>query len=686
MTAPLRLRLLGGFQLRDATGKTVSLNLRKAQALLAYLAVSAGQSAPRETLAGLLWGEFEQQRARQSLRQALLALTKALARSEGPVLRMESHDVSLVPGALAVDVVEFEGLIAEGSPSSLATAAALYGGEFVPGLRLDAPDFEDWLSATRGRLRDLALKALVDLLTYQEGAGEFCRALVTAKQALRIDPYREDLHRRLMGLYVRQDMRSSALAQYGYCREILSRELGVKPDEATTRLYQEIRRQEHMAAVPPPASVPAPRIPAAPSGGAVAAHYRALVGQLGTEGPIETALASVLRGARLEMKRGAWDSARQILDQALPGEEMPRAAGQPHSLEIDIHLLRATLAESGGDVARAGTCLAAAEGLAERLSDRPRLTQCLLARARLLERTGEHEAAVGSARRGLTLARHLEDDGVWLEQERLLARLHLIGPRGEAMIEQLKRRAERHEALGLIVDAAETVALLTVARALGGDLVAAAADAQRALDLAETAACKVSFAAALEAQGLVRLWREDFEAARASFGKALTLAEARGDLPRCYLLGGFAAVALLATGRHEEGLAGMDRALTLAARLGTRFLVPCFKAWAAEAACRRGGRGDLLALGREAFSRATAANQPWAASIASRALALAALRADPPDLHEARRSVKWALDTQSGLGLTFEVARSRRVQARVREAQRGNRVAPADGDMADLPV
>jgi DNA-binding SARP family transcriptional activator len=132
--------------------------------LLAYLAVSAGQSASRETLAALLWGEFEQQRARQSLRQVLLSLTKAFAVCDSPVLRIESQQVSLVPGSIVVDVVEFEGLMREASPAALAEAAGLYRGDFLIGLRLDAPDFEDWQSGIQGRLHDLALKGLGELL------------------------------------------------------------------------------------------------------------------------------------------------------------------------------------------------------------------------------------------------------------------------------------------------------------------------------------------------------------------------------------------------------------------------------------------------------------------------------------------------------------------------------------------
>ena len=53
--AHLSLQLFGGFQLkRDA--RRLAVPARKAQALLAYLALSAGRLGRRDTLTTLLWG------------------------------------------------------------------------------------------------------------------------------------------------------------------------------------------------------------------------------------------------------------------------------------------------------------------------------------------------------------------------------------------------------------------------------------------------------------------------------------------------------------------------------------------------------------------------------------------------------------------------------------------------------
>ena len=243
MTAGVRLYLFGDFRLENAEGEVLSISLRKAEALLAYLAMAPGKTASREKLATLLWGESDQHRARQSLRQALFALTREFAETEVSVLRMESQMVSLDADLIWVDACEFESLAADGGADGLAKATTCYAGGFLQGFTVDSPDFDDWLIAVRSRLEETALKAFVDLLDCQEEAGEISAGIETAQGALRIDSYREDVHRRLMSLFMANGMRSSALHQYRQCRDFLERELGVPPDEETNALYKSILEQ-----------------------------------------------------------------------------------------------------------------------------------------------------------------------------------------------------------------------------------------------------------------------------------------------------------------------------------------------------------------------------------------------------------------------------------------------------------
>ena len=82
VTAPrsrLRIQLLGGFTVRLDDGPALPLPARKAQALLAYLAVPPGRRHSREKLTALLWGDTPDAQARQAFRQTLSRLRRAIA-------------------------------------------------------------------------------------------------------------------------------------------------------------------------------------------------------------------------------------------------------------------------------------------------------------------------------------------------------------------------------------------------------------------------------------------------------------------------------------------------------------------------------------------------------------------------------------------------------------------------------
>jgi len=240
MAHRFRLRLLGDFRLTSADGDAIVIPRRKGTALLAYLGATIGSVNTRDKLASLLWGQSEQRLARQSLRQILRKLGQDLSGGSARILRLDGQTVSLDSDYLQIDAPDFEALIAQGDEESLTKAAGLYKGEFLAGINTDSPDFEEWLDQSRSRFRDLALHGLVRLVEQQYAAGDLELAAKSAGQALRIEPFREDIHRRLMRMYAERGMRAAALAQYRECESVLRRELGVAPDEETVGLYIEI--------------------------------------------------------------------------------------------------------------------------------------------------------------------------------------------------------------------------------------------------------------------------------------------------------------------------------------------------------------------------------------------------------------------------------------------------------------
>jgi len=296
MRSHLKLQLLGPFEARLGSGPPVSFATRRCQALLACLALSPGRAHSRESLTALLWGEADDAHARQSFRQALTDLRKAL--KDAPVLLVSRESVALREQDIDTDVATFERLLAEGRTEALEEATELYRGELLEGFSLREAAYEDWLRAERERVRALALQGFSSLLAQQMDAAQDDKAMRTAGQLVEREPFHEPAHRALMRLHHRQGHRAAALRQYQLCVQVLRRELGVEPEEETIALYHEIvaRQPGSRPAASASAAVAAPVVGVWPLE-LLQAHDTPLIGRA-TE-------MAVLRGALAR----AWEEA-----------------------------------------------------------------------------------------------------------------------------------------------------------------------------------------------------------------------------------------------------------------------------------------------------------------------------------------------------------------------------------------
>ncbi len=162
MRAKLELSLLGTVTITQ-NGTGISEHIpAKSQALLCYLAVT-GRPHSREKLAGLLWGEKSEVKAKANLRKSLSILrrfcedaliitrpTVAFDRDSGYWL-----DVEVLESALAEDELAPEKL------ESLREAVEVYRGEFLEGFSVQqASGLEEWVLGERERLRQLAIQGL----------------------------------------------------------------------------------------------------------------------------------------------------------------------------------------------------------------------------------------------------------------------------------------------------------------------------------------------------------------------------------------------------------------------------------------------------------------------------------------------------------------------------------------------
>ena len=257
--AKLRLTLLGGFEVRSDSELSFRIPRKKAQMLLAYLAMHPRQRHLRDKLATLLWEDAPAEQVRPSLRQTLFAIRQILPFD--PML-VDGDGVAFAADEVSVDVSEFEQVARSHDPDELERATALYQGDLLEGISPGSAQFEEWLRAERERLHELALEALARLLAHRMKLGTTEPAIETALRLLSLDPLQEVTHRALMRLYALQGRRAAALRQYQLCVDVLQRELSAEPEEATKQVYRELLPQPSPRPVAPqadPHPLPQPR-------------------------------------------------------------------------------------------------------------------------------------------------------------------------------------------------------------------------------------------------------------------------------------------------------------------------------------------------------------------------------------------------------------------------------------------
>jgi DNA-binding SARP family transcriptional activator len=287
----LAVRLLGP-PIAELDGVPIEVDTRKATALLAYLAVTERPHA-RDSLAALLWPDYDQTSARAALRRTLSTLRKALS---GGWVVTQGDLIGLDRDELWLDTERFHSLAAPRAdhahpPSdpcvdcltALEEALRLYRDNFLAGFSLrDSPEFDDWQSLQAEALRRELAEALDRLIAGYIAQEDYAMAVRQTQRRLALDPLHEPAHRTLMLLYAWTGERGAALRQYRDCVRTLDEELGVAPLEDTAQLYHAIVEDQ---APPPPRrserAAPAPASERAPARVATAAGagQLALVGR-----------------------------------------------------------------------------------------------------------------------------------------------------------------------------------------------------------------------------------------------------------------------------------------------------------------------------------------------------------------------------------------------------------------------
>ncbi len=246
----LRVELFGKLRIRCGETQIDCLDVAKAQELLCYLLLHREWPHPRETLAGLLWGDCSCAQSKKYLRQVLWQLQTCIEKqaqiTHGPLLLLDADWIQINPDAalwLDVDVFERAYTRVQGiAGHSLDAQAARSVEEAVELYRRDLLDgwYQDWCIFERQRLQDMVMSLLDKLMAYCEANGSYEAGIEYGTCILRYDQAHERTHRSLMRLLYLSGDRVAALRQYRRCAEALREELDVAPSHQTMVLYEQI--------------------------------------------------------------------------------------------------------------------------------------------------------------------------------------------------------------------------------------------------------------------------------------------------------------------------------------------------------------------------------------------------------------------------------------------------------------
>src|SRR5437588_13040631 len=255
----LRLNVLGPPEVYH-DGRRLTFALRKAQALLLYLAVEGGMH-PRSKLAALLWPDSEPHAARTALRNALTLLRRLLADldpsapahshllREHELLGLDPH----APYELDLDVVQqaYQQAQRLSSVPSEPERAALFSqvqhalaqvrGPFLEGFWLrEESGFDQWVQQQQQQWQVRLHFLFERLSSLQESGGELEPARATLRRWLALDALSEEACRRLMRVDLALGDPSAAGRVYATLRARLAEDLRVEPSAETLALAEQV--------------------------------------------------------------------------------------------------------------------------------------------------------------------------------------------------------------------------------------------------------------------------------------------------------------------------------------------------------------------------------------------------------------------------------------------------------------
>jgi DNA-binding SARP family transcriptional activator len=229
------VRVLGSVE-ASVGGRLVALGGGKPRALLALLALHAGETVSADRLIEGMWGEQPPATAAKMLQVYVSRLRKAFTAAGGDrEIVTRGHGYELGLGDDECDARRFERLLAGGNARE---ALALWRGRPLADIT------EPFAAAEARRLEERRLDALELAIDSDLAAGRHCEVIAELETLVTEQPLREKLHsQRMLALY-RAGRQADALHAYRQARQLLVDEIGIEPGPQLRGLHEAILQQD----------------------------------------------------------------------------------------------------------------------------------------------------------------------------------------------------------------------------------------------------------------------------------------------------------------------------------------------------------------------------------------------------------------------------------------------------------
>jgi LuxR family maltose regulon positive regulatory protein len=224
---------------------------RRARDIFCYIATRKNRRVAKDILIEAFWGDEDPATIEKNFHPTISHIRKAL-NSRQP---LKQNFIVFRDGAYQlnpqftyrIDSEEFMDRIAAAEASkkekddaglrqNLEAAYELYRGDFLEG------SYDDWAEEQRHFYQEQFSRVLNGLAKIAVAEKQWNAALKYSSEILRLDPYREDLHRLTLKVLSAQGKPAAVKKHYEDMQRVLKDELGIEPSIETVNLFKELMK------------------------------------------------------------------------------------------------------------------------------------------------------------------------------------------------------------------------------------------------------------------------------------------------------------------------------------------------------------------------------------------------------------------------------------------------------------